>query len=114
MFYGSGAGKLPTASAVVADVVDEAKHLHRNIMTNWTSTPLHPVEMDDVTGRFFVRVKGATVDQVEEVFGKVEIVNLKKFPGEFAFITPAMKQGEYKEKVAEFNGKVVTMIRVKD
>ena len=37
MFYGSGAGKLPTASAVVADVVDEAKHLHRNIMTNWSS-----------------------------------------------------------------------------
>ena len=36
MFYGSGAGKLPTASAVVADVVDEAKHLHRNIMTNWS------------------------------------------------------------------------------
>ena len=35
MFYGSGAGKLPTASAVVADVVDEAKHLHRNIMTMW-------------------------------------------------------------------------------
>ena len=74
MFYGSGAGKLPTASAVVADVVDEAKHLHRNIMTNWTSRPLHLMELDQVAGRFFVRVKGATVEQVEEVFGKVEIV----------------------------------------
>ena len=78
MFYGSGAGKLPTASAVVADVVDEAKHLHRNIMTNWTSRPLHLMELDQVAGRFFVRVKGATVEQVEEVFGKVEIVNLEK------------------------------------
>ena len=37
MFYGSGAGKLPTASAVVADVVDAAKHLNRNIMTMWES-----------------------------------------------------------------------------
>ena len=83
-------------------------------MTNWTSNPLHPMEMDDVVGRFFVRVKGATVEQVEEVFGAVEIVNLKKFPGEFAFITPAVKQGEYKEKAAKLNGKVVTMIRVKD
>ena len=35
MFYGSGAGKLPTASAVVADVVDAAKHLHRNVVTRW-------------------------------------------------------------------------------
>ena len=40
MFYGSGAGKLPTASAVVADVVDAAKHLHRNIMTMWKSEKL--------------------------------------------------------------------------
>ena len=41
MFYGSGAGKLPTASAVVADVVDEAKHLHRNIMTMWKNEKLN-------------------------------------------------------------------------
>ena len=52
MFYGSGAGKLPTASAVVADVVDEAKHLHRNIMTNWSSRPLELIPMDEVEGRF--------------------------------------------------------------
>ncbi len=67
MFYGSGAGKLPTASAVVADVVDEAKHLHRNIMTNWSSHPLKLMTMDEVEGRFFVRVKGTTVEQVETV-----------------------------------------------
>ena len=37
MFYGSGAGKLPTASAVVADVVDIAKHLNKNIWTIWSN-----------------------------------------------------------------------------
>ena len=45
---------------------------------------------------------------------KVEIVNLKKLPGEFAFVTSVMKQAEYKEKAARLNGKVVSMIRVKD
>ena len=114
MFYGSGAGKLPTASAVVADVVDEAKHLHKNIMTNWSSKPLELIPMDEVEGRFFVRVEGTTVDQVEAVFDDVEIVNLKNLPGEFGFITTKMKQGEYKEKVQKLNGSVVTMIRVKD
>ena len=114
MFYGSGAGKLPTASAVVADIVDEAKHLHRNIMTNWTSRPLELMDLADVEGRFFVRVKEATVTQVEEIFGNVQIVNLKQFPGEFAFITSEMKQGEYEEKVKKLNGRVITMIRVKD
>lgn len=114
MFYGSGAGKLPTASAVVADVVDEARHLHRNIMANWTSRPLRLIDMDEVEGRFFVRVKGTTVKEVENAFGKVEIVSLKKLPDEFAFITQFMKQGEYKEKAALLNGSILTMIRVKD
>jgi homoserine dehydrogenase len=114
MFYGSGAGKLPTASAVVADVVDEAKHLHRNIMTNWSSRPLNLMELDEVEGSFFVRVKETTVDKVEEAFGKVKIVNLKQFPGEFAFITDVMTQREYKEKAGKLNGSVLTMIRIKD
>ena len=114
MYYGSGAGKLPTASAVVADVVDEAKHLHRNIMTNWSSRPLKLMTMDEVEGRFFVRVKGTTVEQVEAVFDNVQIVNLKNLPGEFGFITECMKQGTYEEKVHKLNGNVITMIRVKD
>ncbi len=114
MFYGSGAGKLPTASAVVADVVDEAKHLHRNIMTNWTSRPLHLIAIEEVGGRFFVRVEAATVEEVERIFGRVEIINLKSLPGEFAFITGDMKQGEYQQKAQKLGSKVISMIRVKD
>ena len=58
MFYGSGAGKLPTASAVVADVVDEAKHLNRNIMTMWKEEKLQLEDKADSKRRFFVRIKG--------------------------------------------------------
>lgn len=115
MFYGSGAGKLPTASAVVADVVDEAKHLHRNIMTNWTSHPLKLMEMSDVEGRFFVRVKDTTPDKVDSAFGKVQmIVSLENCPEEFGFITNNMTQGEYQEKISRLEGTVLSMIRVKD
>ena len=52
MFYGSGAGKLPTASAVVADVVDEAKHLHRNIMTMWKNEKLELLPIEDTEKTF--------------------------------------------------------------
>lgn len=52
MFYGSGAGKLPTASAVVADVVDEAKHLNRNIMTMWKEEKLQLEDKADSKRRF--------------------------------------------------------------
>ena len=114
MFYGSGAGKLPTASAVVGDVVDAAKHLHDTIPTDWSNEPLEIMPADEVSGRFFVRVKDATVGSVENAFGEVQIVELDSLPEEFAFITGTMKQGEYKEKVAGVDGEIVAMIRVKD
>ena len=114
MFYGSGAGKLPTASAVVPDVVDEAKHLHRNIMTNWSSYALKLMDMDEVEGRFFVRVSDTTMDEVEKAFGDVQTIEPDDLPDEFGFITPVMKQAEYKEKISKLTGKVLAMIRVKD
>ena len=60
MFYGSGAGKLPTASAVVADVVDEAKTSETVIiMTMWKERKSSQLEdKADSKRRFFVRIKG--------------------------------------------------------
>ena len=114
MFYGSGAGKLPTASAVVADVVDEAKNLHENIATNWSDEPMKLTPMEETEGRFFVRVKGVTEAQAEAAFGKLQIVKVASLPDEFGFITECMKQKEYKEKISKLNGEVIAMIRVKD
>ena len=114
MFYGSGAGKLPTASAVVADVVDEAKNLHENIATNWSNEPMKLTPMEETEGRFFVRVKGVTEAQAEAAFGKLQIVKVAFLPDEFGFITECMKQKEYKEKISKLNGEVIAMIRVKD
>jgi N utilization substance protein B len=114
MFYGSGAGKLPTASAVVGDVVDAAKHLHDTIPTDWSNEPLEILPVDEVSGKYFVRVKDATVESVEKVFGEVQIVELDALPDEFAFVTEAMKFGEYKAKVGGVDGEIVSMIRVKD
>lgn len=113
MFYGSGAGKLPTASAVVADVVDCAKHLDRNIMMNWSSQSLELMSVDAVENRFFVRVKGSLtgdISEVEAVFGKVETVSLPDAPDEFAFVTQKMSEASFKEK-AEKLGTVISRIR---
>ena len=114
LFYGKGAGKLPTASAVVADVVDEAKNLHENIATNWSNEPMKLTPMDETEGRFFVRVKGVTEAQAEAAFGKLQIVKAASLPDEFGFITECMKQKEYKEKISKLGGEVIAMIRVKD
>ena len=116
MFYGSGAGKLPTASAVVADVVDEAKHLHRNIMTMWKSEKLVLEPIEDTSKRFFVRVSGNAEDmekKVEGLFGPVRIVTVPELDGEFGFVTEVMTEGEYRKKSEELPG-ILHMIRIEE
>ena len=115
MFYGSGAGKLPTASAVVADVVEAAKHLHDTIPTNWSNEEMPLMDQDSVEGRFFVRVKDTSLDEVDKAFGAVEeVIEPDSLPDEFGFITGLMTQGEYKERVKALGENVLGMIRVKD
>lgn len=114
MFYGSGAGKLPTASAVVGDIVDAAKHLHTNIFTNWNSTPAKLRPLDQVSGRFFVRVKKEAAEEAKEVFENAEMICLEQLPEECAFITTDMTQGEFCAKAEKLGDKVLAKIRVKD
>ena len=114
MFYGSGAGKLPTASAVVGDIVDAAKHLHTNIFTNWNSTPAKLRPLDQVSGRFFVRVKKEVAEEAKEVFENAEMICLDQLPEECAFITTDMTQGEFCAKAEKLGDKVLAKIRVKD
>ena len=114
MFYGSGAGKLPTASAVVADVVDAAKHLHRNIMTIWRSTKLKLVPIADTSKQFFVRIKGNAEEMkeaLENSFGPVEIIRVDGLDGEFGFVTGTMTEKEYAEKAGQFED-ILHMIRL--
>ena len=116
MFYGSGAGKLPTASAVVADVVDAAKHLHRTVVTRWESNTLELVPNADAKRRFFVRINGeesALKSRVDEVFGQAEVVKVDDVKGEFAVITGEMTEAEYAQKAEEMP-EVVKMIRMAD
>lgn len=116
MFYGSGAGKLPTASAVVADVVDAVKHLNRSIMMRWTSEKLELEDKEAVSRRFFVRMQGDEAEllpRITEDFGKVKIVKIPEIMDEFGFMTEVMTEGAY-EKAAEGYKELIHMIRVED
>jgi len=114
MFYGSGAGKLPTASAVVGDIVDSAKHLHRNVMTMWTSDKLELVSLLHTNKQFFVRIKGDADSlraHLESRFGPVEIIQLDELTEEFGFITQVMSEGSYEVISKEFPG-ILQMLRL--
>ncbi len=99
MFYGKGAGKLPTASAVVADVVDAVKHQGTNIMTIWEQDKVELGDRTNFACRFFVRVADTTsMETIEKVFGEVEYVTLADVSGEYAFLTEKLTEGAFEEK----------------
>lgn len=111
MFYGSGAGKLPTASAVVADVVEMAKNVDKNIPVKWSSKKLELVDYRSAENRFFVRVSGTDKTFVEKVFGNVEYIDAQGVTGELGFVTEVMTEEALENKKAAY-GEVLNVIRV--
>ena len=109
MFYGSGAGKLPTASAVVGDVVELAKHVGKNIPITWDPQKVVLADPMNQSYAFFVRTS-CDKEAVAQVFGDVTYVEAG-VPGEVGFTTKEMTQGEYEKKAAEL-GNVLQMIRL--
>lgn len=111
MFYGKGAGKLPTASAVVADVVDAVKHKGKSIMTIWSEEKQEILPFDEAEHRFFVRIKDSEgiIEKAEAVFGKLEMIDAG-IEGEHAFITEIMTEKEYREAAGRIQG-IISMIR---
>ena len=108
MFYGSGAGKLPTASAVVADVVDMVKHKNTNIYINWSSKKLELIGYKDSVNAFFVRTTDDKA-KIESVFGNVTYVE-GIADGELGFATEKMTEAEFEAKAGELE--VVNRVRL--
>lgn len=115
MFYGRGAGKFPTASAIVADLIDAAKMKGTSISQVWEDSKDNSFIADykeDVLP-FYVRVQGVSRDKAKEVFGEVEFLTRENCPAdEIAFITPEIKEKDFDEKLTQLGGKVLGKIRV--
>ena len=107
MFYGSGAGKLPTASAVVSDIVDEVKHLRTNIMTTWSSGKLALADVKNSAKCFYVRMEGTLSEkkaEVEAVFGTIQAVESEKVSREIALFSEGVTEKEDEEGAAKLEG----------
>ena len=123
VFYGKGAGKLPTASAVVADVIDCVKHFKARKYLYWEDAkPDYVEDYLEETVEMFLRVQAEDDEQaqtaVERVFGKVRILSREDKPvGELAFILRPMKEKDIREKcqsLREMGVVPVNGIRISD
>ena len=109
MFYGAGAGKLPTASAVVSDVIECAMNPGKTIKGTWKPEKLELSDLSDAKRRFFVRIANANEEAVTVAFGHVQMLE-PVCDGEVAFVTDVMTERSYKDIASAFD--VVNMIRM--
>jgi homoserine dehydrogenase len=112
MYYGRGAGKLPTASAVVSDVVDCARHQGKTIMCFWDTEHVKISDIADAKYRYFVRTKVENRQKAEEAFGSLAEVSVG-IAEEFAFTTELMSEREFNEKTEKAGG-YINRIRMMD
>lgn len=121
VFYGKGAGKLPTASAVVADVIDCARNMGRKKPIGWGEAEENYV-VDYKTAENPLYIRAAVEDYnkaLSEITEKVGNVKVLTFDGckktEIAFVTECGKESELCEKLNSVNGiKIESLIRVTD
>ncbi len=114
VFYGKGAGKLPTASAVCADIVDCCMHLKKRRFLYWADGDgSNIISVDDSVFRMYLRLKGKdAVKKAEAVFGKVTAIEDDR---RGAVITEAMTLAQFSEKCAKLSAegvKILSTIRM--
>ena len=111
-FYGPGAGKLPTASAGVADIIDCAKHSERKKIFGWgAGAEDYVVDYKErIEMPFYVRAK-ATPAEINAKFSDVKFLSRKGQPSdEVAFITDIMTENKLNKKLDGIN--VINTIKV--
>ncbi|MCM1538548.1 MAG: homoserine dehydrogenase [bacterium] len=111
MFYGRGAGKLPTASAVVSDVMECVRNAHHHLRVYWSGEKMMMKNVSETSKRFFVRAKAEASADVRTAFGLVEKIEVPELRDEFAFLTDVMTEKEYRQREQTVKG-ILSMIRV--
>ncbi|MCD7784838.1 MAG: homoserine dehydrogenase [Oscillospiraceae bacterium] len=109
LFYGRGAGKFPTASAVVGDIIDAAKHEGKDIVSlNWGESEsndfIRPYKSAEVSIYARIRTENQDADtlksEITNLFGYVDFIPRKqRSQHELAFITPVMVESEIDERL---------------
>ncbi len=103
MYYGKGAGKDATASAVVADVIDMVRHKGKHIDWNLRNVPATVESNDNAVRKFFVRCDASDKDTAEKLFANLTEVKAEKVSGEFAFVTAEMSEKEFAENYSKLS-----------
>lgn len=120
VFYGRGAGKFPTASAVVADIIDCARNTAKRKMLGWD-----PAEENYVidpylqSGSLYIRAETEdyikAFNEINSIFENPVILHREdETQNEIAFVTPVMREKEIRETLDKLPISVKCVLRVMD
>lgn len=112
MYYGKGAGKLPTASAVVSDVIDCARHQGKPIMCFWDKEEAKLADIAEVERRFFVRAKAESSEVVQAALPGGEVYRVAERAKDFGYVTPVMKEKDFASACEGLGDHILSKIRV--
>lgn len=103
MYYGRGAGREATASAVVADMIYAIQHIGRHIPVNLHDEPARMRKRDDIKRRFFVRTDASERELAQQAFESCWLtdVGARGMEDEYAFTTDEMTEGSFREAFAK-------------
>ena len=116
-FYGQGAGKMATASAVVGDIIDCAQNIGKNKGISWNKAEDGAViDIGETETALYVRASGckdSSLEKAKEIFGDITVLSRDNAPeNEFAFVTPEGKEGALREKLEKLDGaELLSVIR---
>ncbi len=111
MYYGRGAGKLPTASAVVSDVIDCARHIGKIIKCFWDEEEVAMKDVNKAEFVYFVRCDSSLHEEALGIFEQVSVVDAG-VEGEIGFTTGPMSEEEFNKKAEKLG--IISRIRLMD
>ena len=112
MYYGRGAGKLPTASAVVSDVVDCARHQGKSVMCFWDEEEVTLADVAETKRSFFIRVNADDKEAVEKAFPGSTAIIVEGRKTDAGYITAVTTEREFYDKCAGLGNAVLSKIRL--
>ena len=114
MFYGKGAGKEATASAVVADIIDCAKHLDSRKYLFWEDGSADYVTDSNEETRLYIYAQSdnynSLLSSVQSVFGENASMIKNKFKNEIAILTDCEKESELLAKAGQLKAKNIKIM----
>ncbi|MEA4816636.1 MAG: homoserine dehydrogenase [Lachnospiraceae bacterium] len=121
MYYGRGAGKLPTASAVCGDIIDAVKHRGKNIKIHWSSEEEKMVPFEDYSVKALIRLSSGDNKKLKEealkVFSGSKSIEIPEAKDELGILTAEETEGSINKKLCNLKNqlpyvKILNIIRM--